>query len=155
MHMHILPVCVSKSIVCSVIVYKSNNIYLIHIYTLFSFIHIYTTYSLIYFLDFRTENSFTYVLDVGMTNQDEYLHTSLDITLVEKKAFLTRILQDFLARSCKLRHFSARHLASILQEENFLARFFQGETFPCKILSRRKVSLQDSFKDKTFLERFL
>ena len=144
MHMHILPVCVSKSIVCSVIVYKSNNIYLIHIYTLFSFIHIYTTYSLIYFLDFRTENSFTYVLDVGMTNQDEYLHTSLDITLVEKKSIPYKDLARF---SCK-----------VLQVKAFLCKtsckYLARRKFPRKILSRRNVSLQDSFKKKSFLARF-
>ena len=59
----------------------------------------------------------------------------LATSLVEKKnAFLARILQDFLARSCKLMHFSARHLASILQ----------GEKFPCKSLPR-----------KAFFARFL
>ena len=41
------------------------------------------------------------------------------------------------------------------KEKNFLARVFQGKKFPCKILSRRNVSLQESFKDKKILKRFL
>ena len=49
---------------------------------------------------------------------------------LKKNAFLARILQDFLSRSCKIMHFSARHLARILQERKF----------PCKILPRRKIS---------------
>ena len=56
---------------------------------------------------------------------------------LEKNIFLTRILQDFLLRPCKLMQFSSRHLASILQ----------GDIFNCKILSRRKISLKDSCKE--------
>ena len=48
---------------------------------------------------------------------------------LKKIAFLTRFLQDFFERSFKLMHFSARHLARILQGKNFLARFFQGGRF--------------------------
>ena len=47
---------------------------------------------------------------------------------LKKNAFLARILQDFLSRSYKIMHFSARHLA------------------------RKNISLQDSSKEKNFVE---
>ena len=74
---------------------------------------------------------------------------------LKKNAFLARILQDFLSRSCKIMHFSARHLARILQGINFLVRFLQGILFPWKILARNTVSLKDSCKEKKFVGRFL
>ena len=68
-------------------------------------------------------------LDVSVIGLYQCKH-SLMYHWLKKNAFLARILQDFLSRSCKIMHFSARHLARILQEK----------TFPCKILPRRKIS---------------
>ena len=72
----------------------------------------------------------------NIPDQDEFykilweLDRLTETSLVEKNAFLARILQDFLSRSCKIMHFSARHLARVLQ----------GKKFPRKILPRRKIS---------------